>query len=287
MKSAHAGVTRVRMGSACSILLVLGGAPAATAWGPLGHTLVTRAALTATDGLPAWFRDAGDALASLSQSPDRWRELEEAVPALAARRPDHFFDLDAWGAEPLPADRWAYVERAARRRLRAATIGFLPFAIDEEYGVLLSAFRDARAGRRGAREAAIAAAGILAHLAGDAAVPLHATRHHHGWVGPNPRGFTRRGEVHRWFESDLVARIEPASVKPGQEAGQALRDVPEAVQAVLADSLAAVPRLYAAEQVSTRRGGDGDALALVQERLAAATTFLARLWCTAWVRSGR
>src|SRR5205823_2259673 len=80
----------------------------------------------------------------------------------------------------------------------------------EEYGVLLSAFRDVQAGRAGGREAALAAAGVLAHFAGDAAVPLHATRHHHGWVGPNPEGFTRAGEIHQWFESALVARIDPA-----------------------------------------------------------------------------
>ena len=38
----------------------------------------------------------------------------------------------------------------------------------------------------------------------DAAVPLHATRHHHGWEGPNPRGFTRAPSVHAWFETDVV-----------------------------------------------------------------------------------
>src|SRR3989454_8061833 len=193
----------VRVSGVLAILLLLALPGAAAGWGPEGHVIVTRAALAASDGLPRWFREAGDALAELSNAPDRWREVEKGVPALAARSPDHFFDLDVWGEEPLPPERWAYVERAARRRLRPAAIGFLPFAIGEEYGVLLSAFRDVQAGRAGGREAALAAAGVLAHLAGDAAVPLHATRHHHGWVGPNPEGFTRAGDIHRWFESGL------------------------------------------------------------------------------------
>jgi len=276
----------VRVSGVLAILLLLTLSGAAAGWGPEGHAIVTRAALAASDGLPRWFREAGDALAELSNAPDRWREVEKDVPALAARSPDHFFDLDVWGEEPLPPERWAYVERAARRRLRPAAIGFLPFAIGEEYGVLLSAFRDVQAGRAGGREAALAAAGVLAHLAGDAAVPLHATRHHHGWVGPNPEGFTRAGDIHRWFESALVARIDPAEVRAGPEAARALRDVPGAVRAILGDSLAQVPRLYRLERESRDTHDDASARALARARLAAGATLLARLWRTAWVRSG-
>src|SRR5213592_961039 len=246
----------VRMSGVLAILLLLTLSGAAAGWGPEGHVIVTRTALAASDGLPRWFREAGDALAELSNAPDRWREAEKDAPALAARGPDHFFDLDVWGDEPLPPERWGYVARAVRRRLSPAAVGFLPFAIGEEYGVLLTAFRDVRSGRPGAREGALAAAGVLAHLAGDAAVPLHATRHHHGWVGPNPEGFTRTGEIHAWFESTLVARVEPAEVRATPEAARALGDVADAVQALLADSLAQVPRLYRLERESRRTGDD-------------------------------
>jgi len=276
----------MRVSGGLAILLLLTLSRAAAGWGPEGHVSVTRGALAASDGLPPWFRAAGDGLAELSNAPDRWREVEKGAPALAARRPDHFFDLDVWGDEPLPPERWAYVARAARRRLNAPAVGFLPFAIGEEYGVLLSAFRDVRTGRPGARDGALAAAGVLAHLAGDAAVPLHATRHHHGWVGPNPEGFTRTGEIHAWFESTLVAHIEPAEVRAAPEAARTLGDVAGAVQALLADSLAQVPRLYRLERESRRTGDDAGARELVRERLAAGSTLLARLWRTAWVRSG-
>src|SRR5438552_4076327 len=136
----------VRVSCALAILLLLALARAAAAWGPEGHVIVTRAALAASDGLPPWFRDAGDALAELSNGPDRWREAEEAARALGG--------------------------------------------------------------------------------------------------------------------------------------------VPGAVHALLGDSLAQVPRLYRLGRESRRTHDDADARALVRERLAAGATLLARLWRTAWVRSG-
>jgi len=255
------------------------------AWGPRGHVLVTRAAVGAAAALPPWFRDAERALVELSIEADRWREVEEEVPALRARAADHFFDLDVWGAAALPADRWAYVREAQRRRLQPDEVGFLPFALLEEYGVLVSAFREARGGRAGAREQALAAAGTIAHLAGDAAVPLHATRHHDGWVGDNPRGFRRARGIHRWFESDLVDRDDPAWL--GITAGSIgpSKDVRRDVLAMLDASLAAVPRLYEAEQRAHRARDEGDARALVRERAAAGAALLAALWQAAWVQA--
>jgi hypothetical protein len=270
---------------ALAIFIVLAVPAAGSCWGPAGHALVTRAALAASDGLPAWFRGADDALADLANAPDRWREVEAAVPALAARRPDHFFDLDVWGPERLPPERWRYVERAEQRRIRPESVGFLPFAILEEYGALLTAFRDARAGRPGAQAAALAAAGILAHLAGDAAVPLHASRHHHGWIGANPGRFTRSGDVHHWFETELVTRVDGAGIRAGADARDPLDNVPRAVEGVLAGSLAEVPRLYETERRFREEHDEGLALDLVRERLVAGATLLARLWRTAWVRS--
>src|SRR5262249_37418625 len=122
---------------------------AAWSWGAAGHAIVARVALGPSEALPPWFREAGPALAELSNAPDRWREAEVAAPALAARRPDHFFDLDVWGEERLPPERWSYVARATERRLAPEVVGLLPFALREEYGVLVSAFADARAPRPG------------------------------------------------------------------------------------------------------------------------------------------
>jgi hypothetical protein len=269
----------------CALLLVLAAPACAGAWGAAGHAIIARAAVAACPDLPPWFRAADGALASLANAPDRWREIDERLPALAARRSEHFFDRDLW-PEAIPADRGAYLTRAARRRLDPMAIGFLPFATLEEWGVLVSAFRDVRGGRPGAREAALVAAGALAHWAGDAVVPLHATRHHHGWVGANPEGFTRDRRIHAWFETDLVDRLETGSVHAGPEAGRLLPDVATAVQVAIDESLALVPRVYRVERRS-RDGDDAEAIALARTRLAAGATLVARLWRTAWARSGR
>ena len=123
---------------------------------------------------------------------------------------------------------------------------------------------------------------MIAHLAGDAAVPLHATRHHDGWVGDNPRGYRRARGIHRWFESEIVDRDDAAWL--GLDAGSvgASTDVRRDVLAALEASLAAVPRLYEAEQRSHRSGDDGAARALVRERAAAGATLLAAIWQAAW-----
>jgi hypothetical protein len=244
-----------------------------------------RAAVQESDRLPPWFTDATEQLADLANAPDRWRAEERAVPALAARGADHYFDLDVWGRETLPRTRWTYVRRATQRRLSPEDIGFLPFALLEEYGTLLSAFRDARSSRPGAREGALAAAGVLAHLAGDAAVPLHLTRHHHGWKGRNPEGFTQDPDIHRWFESGLVEGAKAEEVARQVDAARLPADATEAVRAVLDDSLALVPRLYRLER-SCRRGDDEECRAMARARLAAGAALLVRLWESAWERSG-
>lgn len=258
---------------------------AALAWGAAGHAIVTHAALVASEELPRWFRESGGALLELSSLPDRWRSAVASVPALAARNPDHFFALDDWGAGPMPPDRWEYADRARRRRLRPEVIGFLPYAILEEYGALLSAFRDVRARRGGGREAALVSAGVLAHLVADAAVPLHVTRHHHGWVGPNPREFARGPGVHEWFETELVRSVKPATVRASAPRGAL--DVQVAVRAILAESLAAVSDLYEAERTSRRNPPDPTAGALVRDRLRAGADLLAHLWQSAWTASRR
>jgi hypothetical protein len=272
-----------RGGCASAAAIAVLGATPALGWGGDGHALVVRAALASRAELPSWFRDAGIRLAALANAPDRWRALDDTVPELAARAPDHFFDLDVWGREVLPRDRWAYVHRAAARRMAPEKIGFLPYAALEEYGVLVSAFRDARAGLDGAREEALVAAGVVAHLVGDAAVPLHATKHHHGWVGRNPEGFTRRSGVHQWFETTVVRDVGK-DVRVGNEAGNRLSDVRVAVEELLANSLAAVPDLYRAERDQAQRP---DAVRdLVRARLIAGATLLARVWQAAWRASG-
>src|SRR5262245_34523940 len=271
---------------AVAMLIVIGVSNAARAWGPAGHALLTRAAVAAGPSLPAWFRDGDDRLAELANAPDRWRALAEAVPAVTALAPDHFFDLDVWGEERLPVERWAFVQRCGRRGMLPNEIGMLPFAVLEEYAVLVSAFRDVREHRAGSHEAAFTAAGILAHLLGDAVVPLHVTRHHHGWVGDNPNGFTRDRGVHQWFESTLVRGLSLRDVRVGGDALEPVSDPPAAMYSAVRASLALVPSLYRAERRSRVGGDDEAARKLVRERLRAGAILVARFWRAAWELGG-
>src|SRR5580704_9396150 len=43
--------------------------------------------------------------------------------------------------------------------------------------------------------------GWLGHYIADAAMPLHNSKHHDGWVGDNPQGYTRDPNIHTLFES--------------------------------------------------------------------------------------
>lgn len=96
--------------------------------------------------------------------------------------------------------------------------GFLAHAIAENADKLRSAFHtlrileslaDASTPRRQtqirqARENAVYALGLLSHFVGDAAQPLHTTRHHHGWVGPNPRGYTTDRGIHAYIDGGVL-----------------------------------------------------------------------------------
>jgi hypothetical protein len=92
--------------------------------------------------------------------------------------------------------------------------------------------------------------------------------------------------VHRWFETTLVEGIAPGDVRVGPDGAHGLCSVPSAVDALLADSLAQVPRLYALERRSRLEHDDGPERTLVRERLVAGATLVVRLWRTAWQRSG-
>ena len=71
-------MTRGFMGGVLLLVLVALSSDA-RAWGPRGHVLVTRGAVSAAAELPPWFRDAQRALVELSIAADRWKELEDEV----------------------------------------------------------------------------------------------------------------------------------------------------------------------------------------------------------------
>src|SRR5439155_16088033 len=95
------------------------------------------------------------------------------------------------------------------------TPGFLPWAIERHYELLVSSLNTLRIVEGlhdGARAAALEEArqnivhemGMLSHFVGDAAQPLHTTRHHHGWVGENPAGYTTASGFHAYIDGAVL-----------------------------------------------------------------------------------
>ncbi len=218
-------------------------AAGAAAWDAHGHRTITYLAL---DGFapvaPAWVKAAAarHRVAFQSNEIDRWRGWN-ALPLAHINNPNHYLDLDllpAFGLtlDSMPKLRREYLQAMIiakhehpdqappydARRDPARTHewpGFLAHAISEEYALLAAAFNEVRILEAindparvhqlaQARANALYHMGILAHLVGDGAQPLHTTKHHHGWVGPNPEGFTTDRGFHRTIDG-AITRLHP------------------------------------------------------------------------------
>ncbi|MEX2217813.1 MAG: hypothetical protein WD749_03555 [Phycisphaerales bacterium] len=291
----------------------------ALGWGARGHRTITRLAL---DGLgpelPAWVRDPEvvSRIAEQSNEPDRWRGTK--LPAIGHElNPEHYIDVE--DLEPfglalatLPQHRYEYFRAMVKAKLehpgRMAPYdpakdpdrskewpGFLPYAIAEHFAKLQSSFHTyrvlealddpARAEHRlQARENAIYEMGILSHYVGDASQPLHTTRHHHGWVGPNPRGYTRENGFHSYVDSRIVEihGLGYDALRPGMRYDATIdaRDPWPGCIAFIQRSFDGVGPLYELEKSGelTRESGK----AFIETRLRDSASTLAALYTAAW-----
>jgi hypothetical protein len=209
------------------------------AWSAHGHRTITRLAL---DGLsadvPAFLRESLviDRITEQSIEPDRWRGLRRPSINHDANT-EHYIDvedLEQFGLtlQTVPRYRYEYLKRMIVAKIEhperiqpydAAKDpdkskewpGFLPHAIEEHVDKLRSSFSTLRileaindpaheALRIQTRENIIYEMGILSHFVGDTSQPLHTTRHHHGWVGPNPEGYTTDYGFHAYIDGAIV-----------------------------------------------------------------------------------
>jgi hypothetical protein len=241
--------TRILAAAVCSFLFAQG----AFAWDASGHRMITRLAI---DGLPAdgpvWLKEGNmpDRVADQSTVPDRWRSIKISQLQHAAN-PDHYFDiedLEPYGIEfaKIPTLRMEFIKQLMEVRAAkgwkespkatpgmrdpdktAEWPGFLPYAILEQYGKLTSAFRVIRVVEAGndssraveleqAKADATVQMGILAHFVGDAAQPLHTTKHHHGWVGENPKGYSTERTIHAYIDGGVLKHhhLDADAVRP-------------------------------------------------------------------------
>ncbi|MDX2146108.1 MAG: hypothetical protein SFZ23_01195 [Planctomycetota bacterium] len=78
--------------------------------------------------------------------------------------------------------------------------------------------------------------GVLSHFVGDAAQPLHTTKHYNGWVGDNPSGFTTEKTFHAYIDGGIVEkhRLNHLNLRGARAPMQPLIDVKDPWQDVLA-----------------------------------------------------
>ena len=266
-------------------------------WGEQGHRMIGAAAAARLPAsMPAFFRKAAPQLSYLNPEPDRWRDsLESRLdPAIGAFSPEHYIDMEDVSSGALKArNRYGYLDS-----LRAAGVkgnpGLLPYQILELTQRLRSGFRLWRAAKTPQARSWIEAriindAGILGQYVADASNPHHTTRHHNGWVGDNPNGYTTDSTFHSRFESIYVrTHIRLPEIT-------ALMKNPPVVRAPVRDSVMSylnrshdrLERLY---QIEGRSRFDSTTTAtenrqFADERLAAGAEMLRDLWYTAWVTS--
>jgi hypothetical protein len=133
--------------------------------------------------------------------------------------------------------------------------------------------------------------GWLGHYIADAAQPLHNSRHHDGWDGDNPRGYTRDPEIHTRFESTYVDLIQTREADVLAYVRKTARHLDDPWIAILdhmieaRDAVEDVYRLDLREAFKNRN--DADAKRLVYTRLASGASFLGDLAFTAWIESAK
>lgn len=187
--------------------------------------------------------------------------------------------------------------------------GFAPWAITEYYGKLKSGFSYLKIYQElgtpdeiaNAKANIIYIMGVMGHYVGDCSQPLHLTKHHNGWVGPNPKDYTRWSGIHAWIDGgfakksgitvdDILPRVTPAKPWPAGSTPGSRDPIFEATIAYITTQHAFVEPLYQLEK-------NGDLKAEValtstlgkkflEDRLLTGSRALADIWLTAWRNAG-
>jgi hypothetical protein len=133
--------------------------------------------------------------------------------------------------------------------------------------------------------------GWLGHYIADAAQPLHNSRHHDGWDGENPKGYTRDPTIHGRFESeyvDLIAVTEADVLPYIDKQARHLDDPWSAILDHMLQAREAVEDVYRLDlRGAFKDRKDAEARKLVYTRLASGAGFLRDLAYTAWIESAK
>ena len=305
-------------------------APALRAWDYEGHRIVNLAALAS---LPPEYPSFAHAVAAtervafLAGEPDRWRNVPD-LPLKQANALDHYCDMEYitdagldWAT--VPSFRYDFiVQFAAARKANEKNFqpydpaknqdhtrewpGFAPWAIAEYYGKLRSSFSALKVFEELGTPDEIAntqanilyVMGVMGHYVGDCAQPLHTTKHHNGWSGDNPKGYTTWPGLHSWVDGGIIAKAGirfpqlAARVKPAEAISLAAQPDGRdpmfvAVVAYLQTQHGQMERIYQLEKEGKLGQGDtgvvaDEARAFIESRLLEGGQMLGAIWLSAY-----
>jgi hypothetical protein len=280
-----------------SVFLILILPISASAWGEKGHLMINRLAIeTASPDLPPFMGAAAETITYNGFEPDRWRN-ETGSAMNTAQAPDHFLDSEYWGdIMTLEPDRYAFMVKLQEKNQPLIRVGYLPYAILENYGKLVNAYRFWRNARtpeerEAARANAVYVAGVLGHYVGDASQPMHMSLHYNGWSDgfPNPNSYTKDRGLHGRYEVAYVDRaIDATKVKPLVQRPRRLSNVFQSIKEHLSTGFRELEPMYELEKTgefnpdSPRQKGTD----FISVEIARSATMLSNLWYSAWMESG-
>jgi hypothetical protein len=261
-------------------------AHAGYAWWVEGHGSVAEAAATALpEDMPRFFRASGKALYHLAGEPDRWKN-PQAKYLRSTEAPDHFIDLEDYQGRELPETRWKAIALLQELKANPEFVGFLPYAIMENYERLAVAFYDYRKDKDNPiiQHKCVVYAGILSHYTGDCMMPLHTTRDYDGILDKKTGKKLQKG---------IHAKIDGFPEKFGLTAeeitrgvrGKKIDDVWKHVLQRIQESHALVGKCYEMDREGAFDKPTKQSRAFILERCRAGAQFTADLWYTAWLRS--
>jgi hypothetical protein len=291
----------------CAVVLMT---TPAVGWGVTGHRVIARVGIqTLPAEMPPFLGRQVDWIGVRSITPDTYRAASEPFVKMA-EDPSHEWHLESVAfLKEIPRSRVEFiqalydehrrvtaVDEARARTINVSGTGLLPYTTVEIYERLKVTFRTWREQQKAGDDTrfteldAAFYAGWLSHYVADAAMPLHSSIHHDGWVGDNPRNYTRSGELHWAFENDFVNLIQltDADVRPRVAAPRLLDDPFTAILEHLGRSHTRVEQVYQlAQQGAFADRRHAAARELVLTCTGEAATVLRDLIYTAWLSSAQ
>ena len=225
-------------------------------------------------------------------NPLRYRFVRDMAVARAA----HAGDKGPAGTGQFkPSDRPPYNEKLDTTGQKEWA-GFLPHAMCEHHAKLISSFKTYRTlakvndPARGpqlemAKANIMVQMGILSHFVGDAAQPLHTTKHYNGWVGENLNAYTTSNKFHAFIDGGVISQgnISYESLKPQMKFTHAVADGLNPWGEVIMHikrSHALMEKTYELEKGGKFKEAEGRQF--IERRLMDAGDMLAALYNSAW-----